>query len=199
MAEKVPFDFNGTLRRLSGDEQVAQVAFKELHDYFGSILYVKARRFMKSQPMAEDLVQEVFTAIWIQRKQLAHIRDLEVYLYGMTKRKAFDLTRRSLNAEIIKRKHLEIMEVHEYDPLREKYATQLEELIELLPPPRKQIFKLAKIEGVDGKAIAERFQISVDLVYQHLTRATKFINQRKHDVTSWLLVGIAFIQRLTGL
>lgn len=199
MAEKVPFDFNATLQQLSGKEELSQIAFKELHDYFGPIIYVKARRFMKSQPMAEDLVQEVFTAVWLQRKQVAHIRNFEVYLYGITKRKAFDLTRRNLNAEIVKRKHLEIMEVQEYDPLREKYATQLEELIEMLPSPRKEIFKLSRIEGVDGKVIADHFNISVELVWQHLSRATKFINQRKHDVTSCFLIGLTFIQRITGL
>jgi RNA polymerase sigma factor (sigma-70 family) len=198
MAEKVPFDFNGTLRRLSGGEEVAQIAFKELHDYLSPNIYVSARKFMKSQVLAEDLVQEVFTAVWEKRKQLTGVLNFEFYLYGMTKRMAYDLTRRSVNAEIIKRKHLEQMKSKE-DPFKEILLEEMDEMVKRLPSPRKEIFQLSKVEGVEGKVIAERFNMSVNAVHHHVGRAMKFLSKMKHNGTTFLLITISLIQRLTGL
>jgi RNA polymerase sigma-70 factor (ECF subfamily) len=155
MTEKDRFDFNLILEKLSGQEYLASIAFKELYDRFAPNIYFSAKKFLKSEALAEDVVQEVFTAIWEKRTQISFIQNFESYLYGMTSKKAYDVIRRRVNAEAIKRKHLDLMAVSE-DPSKEKYAQQLDALIEKLPYPRKDIFQHAKIDGIQGKAIAER-------------------------------------------
>lgn len=199
MALKYPSDFNfkEALKRISGDEQDARVAFRELYDYFAPNIYVSAKKVLRSQEMANDLMQEVFTDLWVRRKQLTHVLDFEGYMIGMTKLGAFKVIQRAVNAERIKQKHLELMEV-QGEPIPAEYSEKLDKIVELLPPKQKEIFKLSKIQGLSGKVIADQFQISVNAVHFHVSQAVKFIKERKHDVISVFLIAVAFIQLFTG-
>jgi RNA polymerase sigma factor (sigma-70 family) len=197
MEDKQPFDFNSILKDLSGDEERARIAFRELHNLLGTGIYVKAKRFLKSSDMADDIVQEVFTNIWEKRKKLGHVLEFENYLVGITKRRVFDLLRKKVKAEILQKKHIELMEhIGRPDSIGEEHAAKIDELVERLPATRKQIFKLAKFQGIDGKTIAAQFKISADMVYWHVSEATKFIKQKMRDVTLFLVFVFNFIQQL---
>lgn len=186
------FNFNECLKRISGDEKDARVAFRALHGHFGPRIHATAKKVLRSREMADDLVQEVFTTIWVKRKQLSYVLDFQKYLIATTKLEALDLLRKAVNAEVIKRKHLEMMEAQgKLMPV--EYSEKLDKIVELLPSPRKQIFVASKIRGLGGKAIADEFKISVDTVHWHISQAIKFIKEKRHDVISVFLIGI--IQR----
>jgi RNA polymerase sigma factor (sigma-70 family) len=183
------FDFQRALKGISGTEEDARVAFKELHNFFGTTIYVVSKKFLKSPELANDLVQEVFTKVWIKRKELNHVLDFEGYLIGITKNEALGLLRKAIKAECFKREHLEMVDAQKYDPIKEEYANQLDHLVEQLPPRRKEVIKL-KIQGFKAKEISERLKITVLNVHKHIYKATRFINERKHDVISLLLPAI---------
>lgn len=190
------FDFNACLKRISGDEREARVAFRALHDHFAPRIHATAKKVLRSREMADDLVQEVFTTIWVKRTQLSYVLDFEKYLIATTKLEALNLLRKAVNTEVIKRKHLEMMEAQgKLMPV--EYSEKLDKIVELLPSPRRQIFILSKIQGMGGNAIADHLKISVDTVHWHVSQAMKFIKEKRHDVISVFLIGIAFIQRFT--
>lgn len=189
MRENATFDFDHTLRLLAGDERIAQAAFTELFNHFAPKLFSKVKNVLKSQDLAQDVIQEVFTTIWLKRKELTKVNHFEVYLYRMAKNHALNVIAKDLSIERNNGKHLQMLSLR--DPLKEERARQIDELVEKLPSPRKEIFQLAKIEGVRGKEIAERFNMRVETVKQHVCRAIKFLNEHKRDILNFTV--IAFV------
>lgn len=195
MREPATFDFDRTLKILSRDERDAEVALRELYNHIAPKLYSSAKRRLRSQEFAEDVVQEVFVYIWLKRQELKGIKNFEFYLYGIIKKMCLHVIRSAVNAEIIKRKHLQKLQ-DQHDPAKEENAKRLESLVAKLPEPRRSIFQLVKIEGMDRKVIAERFNVTVVAVDHHVSRALKFINAAKSKVATCLSAGVALLQYL---
>lgn len=197
MKKNLKYSQEEALTLLAGEERVAYQVFKELYDEYAESIYVAAKQFLKSPEMAKDLVQEIFTAIWQRRTQLNSVNNFESYLYGMAKNMAYDLIKKALKAELARLEFTAWMEVNDTRS-SEKYEHQLEEIVEQLPSKRKQIFRMAKIEGLKYEVIAERLKISTHTVNHNITQALKFIHERKHDVITVVVITIASIQRLIG-
>lgn len=192
MKKNVSYSSEEALALLAGEEKVAYQVFKELYDEHAESIYVAARQFLKSSEMAKDLVQEVFTAIWLRRTQLANINNFESYLYGMAKNMACDLIKKALKHELARQEFTALMEVSDNRAI-EKYGHQLEEIVEQLPSKRKEIFRMAKIEGLKYDVIAERLKISTHTVNHNITQALKFIHEHKHDVTTVVALIAAYL------
>lgn len=67
------------------DHHVARL-FRE-HRHF---VYQQAWRITRSGYHAEEIVQEVFMRVWIHRQKLSAIKDMNSWLFIITKRLAFD-------------------------------------------------------------------------------------------------------------
>lgn len=78
-------------RLAAGDE----LAVGELFDRHGSFAFGLARRVTRSQAIAEDVVQEVFTSLWTDPHRFdANRGSLRAYLGVQTYRRAIDAVRR---------------------------------------------------------------------------------------------------------
>jgi RNA polymerase sigma-70 factor (family 1) len=180
---------------LAGEEKVAYEVFKDLYEEYAESIYIAARQFLKSSELAKDLVQDIFTSIWLRRTQLEGVDNLESYLFGIAKNMACDLIKKTLKAEIARQEFTALMEGNNANGT-EKYELHLEKIVEQLPSKRKQIFRMAKIEGLKYEVIAERLKISIHTVNHNITEALKFINERKHDAITVIFLGLAYVQRL---
>ena len=56
-------------------------AFRELFGTFYRYLVLYALRYVKQQEVSEDVVQEVFIAVWRSEKRFDSVQDLTRYLY----------------------------------------------------------------------------------------------------------------------
>jgi RNA polymerase sigma-70 factor (family 1) len=180
---------------LAGDEKVAYEVFKELYEEYAESIYIAARQFLKSSELAKDLVQEIFTSIWLRRTQLDGVSNLESYLFGIAKNMACDLIKKTLKAELARQEFTARMEGNNANGT-ERYERHLEEIVEQLPSKRKQIFRMAKIEGLKYEVIAERLKISIHTVNHNITEALKFINERKRDAITVIFLAVAVVERL---
>jgi RNA polymerase sigma factor (sigma-70 family) len=188
--EPSEFDFDRALKRISGTEEEARIAFKELHNFFGTAVYIVGKRFLKSQELADDLVQDVFTKVWNKRKEISHVSDFQDYIIGLTKLEALKLLRHRAMQLTKQAIHLEMMEAQRAALVSPKDSEKFDKLVELLPSPRQQIFK-ARIKGMRGTVIADNFKMSLDTVYWHISQSIKFIKERRHDIISFLAACIA--------
>ena len=76
------FDETEVLRLLSqGDE----MAFRKVYDRYWKSVYKAALRYLQSDELAKDVVQEVFSAFWYRRTEFTEIRNIESYLVVMAK------------------------------------------------------------------------------------------------------------------
>ena len=59
----------------------------------------------------------------------------------------------------------------------------LNKMIDALPPKRRQIFKLIKIEELSYAEVSEKLHISVSTINDHVVKATKYIRANLSSYT----------------
>jgi RNA polymerase sigma-70 factor (family 1) len=178
-------------------EQLAQgnaFAFTLLFHHYRGRVYAVALRFLKSPELAEEIVQEVFLKVWTKRQDLLNIANFEAYLFTMARNIVFDFVK-DLAREAVKKKDFnDILRdgVGADQPLiEEQYDKLLQEVVSQLPPQQKQIFRLARVEGLSHQAIAEELHISRLTVKAHMAKALRTIRQNlQHHIICLVLVPV---------
>lgn len=154
-------------------------AFAQVFDRYRPQIYRTARRFLKSSELAEEIVQEVFLKVWLKRETLDEVERLDAFLYTMARNLTYDALRK-LSTETVAKKQIaltaEESENNTYLALQEiQYSELLEQAVAQLPPQQKQVFQMAKVEGLSHEAIAERLNISRLTVKTHMAKALQAI------------------------
>lgn len=155
-------------------------AFTEFYiDNFKKLILV-SDKYVKSIPVAEEIVQNIFLKIWEDKGALAEIESIKAYLYRSTTNASINYINREKSLE---KHHLKIAEkltVEEIDSLDEQneMIVLLYKEIELLPEKCREVFKLSRLEGIKYKAIALQLNISEKTVENHMGHALKVLRFR---------------------
>ncbi len=76
-------------RVAAGDEHAFAQLFYAWHQRLADYVYLLTR----SLPLAEEIVQDCFTKIWLHRRQLASIDNFESYLFTLSRNHTFNCLR----------------------------------------------------------------------------------------------------------
>jgi RNA polymerase sigma-70 factor (family 1) len=138
--------------------------------------------YLKNEDDAYDIVQEVFIKIWENRFHLKEDTNFDAFLFSIAKNAVISLLRKRAS----KQKYMEhlsqktnentnkIEDDIDYDILRKQYY----QLVDKLPPKRKEVFILSREKGMSNKEIAELKQIAEKTVEDHLTKSLNFLKQK---------------------
>nr|WP_295924455.1 sigma-70 family RNA polymerase sigma factor [uncultured Dyadobacter sp.] len=170
------FDETEVLRSLAeGDE----VAFKQVYNRYWKSVYKVALRYLQSEDLAQDVVQEVFSAFWYRRTEFTQIRNIESYLVVMAQNHTYKELRKWAAEQKNNQKYVSNLEIvtdnSDHKVLTNQYEALLAEAVRLLPPQQQQVFQLAKKEGLSHEAIAAKLNLSQGTVKNHMVRALRFI------------------------
>jgi RNA polymerase sigma factor (sigma-70 family) len=79
---------------------------------------------------------------------------------------------------------------------QQEYERLLQEAIEQLPPQRKLIFKLCKIEGKSYDEVAAQMGISAGTINDHIVKGTKSVREylRRYNISLCHLVFFALLK-----
>jgi RNA polymerase sigma-70 factor (family 1) len=186
-----PYDEKKVLELLA---QGSEYAFMQLFEYYRARIFGVALRFLKSRELAEEVVQEVFLKVWMRREGIGKVLDFEAYLFTMTRNLVFDRIKDMAKESSAKKEFAHsIQHVNSTDQplIEEQYNALLHEALSQLPPQQKQIFRLAKIEGLSHQAIAEQLDISRLTVKTHMAKACKTIRHKlQHHITTTILLPV---------
>ncbi|NJX15851.1 RNA polymerase sigma-70 factor [Tamlana crocina] len=157
--------------------------------YFNLCLY--AKKYVVSADLAEEVVADVFFKIWQNRKTLQINTSLKSYLFVATKNLSINVVNKAksdyLKQEIpeisISFSHLNSDESLHYNEVK----IQIDQIIEELPPQRKIIFKLNRIDGLKYKEIAEKLGISVSTVQKQMVEAIKHVSQYESQFITFVI------------
>lgn len=171
-------------------------AFKELFEAYRDRLYVAAYKVAKSEDVAEDIVQEIFTRIWENRLHLPEIDNPSAYIFTIAYHESFRYLKKTSadrklyeslknRIKMIDNKTEEWMEVAETQRI-------IDQMIDALPPQRQLIYKLSREGGLSYKEIAGQLHLSSLTVKKHLQLALRNIRTGLSKIKS-LLVLLLFI------
>ena len=155
-------------------------AFTEIFDYYRDRIFSRTMRFLKSQALAEEIVQDVFLKIWLKRSELQHVQSLHAYISSMANNLIIDRLK-NLSYETTARNELSkrqrYIEDTDYLLRQHEYQQLIQDAINLLPTQQKQVYELAKIAGMNQQSIAEKMHLSKLTVKKHMAKALQFIRR----------------------
>lgn len=180
-----------------GDEK----AFSLLFYHYKDKLYSYALRLTEEEELAEEMVQDAFLKIWLNRADLKKIDSFDAYLYTVIRNKSYNAIKRRVHeAVILKELSLNMTELQnstEETVIVNNYQKLLQQVINQLPPQQKLIYDLSRIHGLKHDEIAEQLQISKNTVKVHLVKALHTIRSAFYNhaisIIVWLFVWYSFL------
>jgi RNA polymerase sigma-70 factor, ECF subfamily len=181
-SDAVPGDIVARIR--DGDraafEQVFRAYYARLADY--------ATTLVRSRDAAEDVVQEVFVALWTQRERITTPENLVGYLHRAVRNRGLNQIRhRRMVADWQARQANEPgPEAPAADRETElgEIARAIRNAVAALSPRCREVFELSRDRGLTYPEIAATLGISIKTVETLMGRALKNIRERLADLRS---------------
>jgi len=169
-------DIKNLLDQLSKNDEHA---FRQLFHLFSDKVYSFSLSLTRSHLSAEEMVQEVFLKIWINRKSMHEVENFSSYLFIMTKNLVLNSLKRKALEEKAKITLTRELDNKHYDTeetvIHDDYERLLNEAINHLPHRQRLVYSMCQQEGLHYDEVAERLKISRLTVKTHMQQALKTI------------------------
>ena len=156
-------------------------AFRILYDRYFDRLAAFIFKLCKCETVTEEIVQDIFLKLWINRHLLDQLDCPKAYIFSMARNSSIDYFRRlarETNLISALSAQLQIANNDIEDRLHAKELRRLiEEAVDQLSAQKKKIFKLSKEEGLSHKEIAEVMQLSKSTVKNHLSETLQYVRE----------------------
>jgi RNA polymerase sigma-70 factor (ECF subfamily) len=157
-------------------------AFDTLFYFFEPRLYAFSMKLTNSTEDSKEVVQEVFLKIWEKREWIDPTKNFGSLLftvaknliYNKAKHQAYAFAYReylSLNANPLDNSTENLLNYNELDSLILAACNQL-------PPVRREVFRLSRIEGLSNNEIAVKLETSTSNVKNHIYKAIIFLKRK---------------------
>jgi len=171
-----------------GDKEVFQSFFEAFYPKLKAL----ACRFVDEQA-ADDLVQDVFTSYWEQKKSI-HADNIQSFLFKCLQNKCLNFLKHQMVEEeyesrvrIAEARIAYLAETTDNNHVLEQVMNRdlreiIEKSVEKLPPKCAQAFRLCYFHDVDRKEVAELMGISPRTVDGHIQQALNFLREDLKDL-----------------
>ncbi len=162
-------------------------AFEALFRLYYRPLCAFAMGYLKDADQAEDLVQDLFFRLWLDRGKLNISTSAKAYLYTAVRNRCLNALRsgakvRALNEEVDDR----LQDDERTEDEHAERIARVQAAVEALPVERRKVFKLSRYEGLKYHEIAERLGISVKTVENQMGMALKTLRKDLADLVPLL-------------
>lgn len=160
-----------------GDESVFADAF---HQHYERV-YLYVLKKTGSAYLAEETTQLSFVKLWQYRHSLREDIPFLTQLFRIARTTMIDLIRKQQTSSPLS-VPLSVVPDPGSDDLWQKISaqeldTRLQLAVRNMPPVRKRVFELSRIEGKSNREIAALLSISVKAVEFHITQALKYLRR----------------------
>lgn len=174
-------------------------AFEQLYFAYSKRLYGNILKMVKSVEMAEEILQEVFQRIWERRTSIDVDKSFKSFLFTIAKHLVCDFFYQQTKRRDIET-YLVVTSSELYQHIDEELAykeskTILSDAIAELPPQRKMVYTLCKIEGKSYEEVGKILGISTSTISDHIVKATKSLKlhyMEAHAISMLLAFYIIF-------
>jgi RNA polymerase sigma-70 factor (ECF subfamily) len=167
-----------------GDQKAFEILFLKYQPKLVFFLH----GFIKDKEQARDMAQDIFLSIWNNKEKLDEVKSFKAYIYKMAKNTICNY----YDHIIVNEKFVADQLTHssETEDAEETiFANQLQDMIDAtvsqMPPQRKQIFIMSRVEGMSNAEIAEKLNINKRTVENHLTAALADIRK---TIKTWIIL-----------
>lgn len=159
---------------ISGLKESSIAAYRQLFMEFWSVIRRFLSKMLNDNILAEDIAQNIFMKVWLNREKLDENKSIKTYLYVLAKNEAINhIKRESRSISLSDAVYVPLTsETQETLDFRELDGI-IRRRIALMPSQRRMIFEMSRRENLSNKEIAEKLNISVRTVEKHIELALK--------------------------
>ncbi len=162
---------------IDGNEE----AFEKLYAQYKPVLCKFIQTFINDSALTDDIVQEVFVAVWLNRNNIDPDQSFSSYLMTSARNKIYDFFKETAkNRQMIEQRWLNFSEAGN-DTEEALVSLELDELVDSalkqLSSRKRDIFELAKLKGKSHSEIAEQLGISKNTVKNHMVDSLKYLKE----------------------
>lgn len=163
--------------------------YHELFRKFYQSLVLFAMRYVDKQDEAEDVVQDLFLAVWEKEEKFFSYNSFRSFLYNSVRNTCLNkLKHRKVEEKFINYslKNMDSFQSDDYDTLEEEIYRRLFNAINELPARCREIF-LLHLDGKKNEEIAAELRITVLTVKTQKKKALRYLRARLGGLYSFLL------------
>lgn len=183
-------DIEDIIHRLKNDDKSP---VDELFNYYYPRLYHFSKSILKIDNQIDDILQEVFVKIWLNRHTIGKAETFNAWIFTITKNEILSLLRNNIRDQNFKHELFLRAVAEEYqtpNPVEfDEIKAGIDKIIADLPEKRQMVFILSRTEGRSNREIALQLNISEKTVEDHITHAIK---QIKHSMQDTGLLSILY-------
>lgn len=162
-----------------GDEHAFNVFFER----YSKLVHRFILKYNDDLALADDIIQEIFTKIWLTRESLPEITHVSNYLFTVAKNYAANLVRQKIRE---KHRHVQwhALQANDQDNTDlEPLLSLLDKAIAQLPERQQRTWVLSRVAGKKYVEIAEELGVSRETVKTNLQLA-------QANITRYVLANI---------
>jgi RNA polymerase sigma factor (sigma-70 family) len=182
----------------NGDEQ----AFAILYNNYKFRLAGNLFKLLKSDDLVKETLQNLFVKIWEGRANIDPEKSFKSYLFRVAENLVYDYFRQvARDKRLLTKMMASSSELYlhiEEEILSKENAQKFQQAIDLMPPQRKTVFILCKIEGKSYKEVEEIMGINAKTISSHMLQANKFLRSY-FKTSSGLTLSIVMAILLKGI
>lgn len=167
-------------------------AFTEIYHRYWDLLFTQAMRLLKDADEAQDLVQELFTTLWLKASSIPSGSNLSGYLYVSLRHKVLNVIRHQKVQQHYLSDLSKFVEAHKDQTLETLYNKELQQIIATeinqLPEKMKAVFLLSREADLSHKEIADQLDISHQTVKKQVTNALRILRLKLNALPLLLLL-----------
>lgn len=163
-----------------GDPISFEILFQQYYVRFHNFV----RNLIKDTQAAEDIVQNVFMKVWINRAQLRPDQSIHNWIYVLTKHEVLNHIRdRKIYLQVEK---LLIPDSSQFSAVEDmlqirELDSRVREFIASMPEQRRRVFMMSRYRGLGNKEIAQMLGLSVRTVDRHINLALTSLRKEFMD------------------
>lgn len=161
-----------------------EMAFNQLYQQNVVKIFQFAYSFVKEKEIAEEIVNDVFLKLWIDRAKLNTIKNLSVYLYVSVKNSSLNyLNRISSKRNTFMTAYEQSFDLFLVEPdpeqllISKQMKVSIDQAVSQLPPRCRVIFKMVREDNLTANEVAQILEISNKTVFAQLSIAIKKIEE----------------------
>lgn len=161
--------------------------FRRVFEAHALALRRYAQRFVRSRDTAEDLVQDVFSRLWLRWRRVDVGANVRAYLYAATRTRALNhLERRRIEQRGLLR-YVGPVSMDQGPALppegearvrADDVTRAVERILRMMPPRQRVVAALRLRDQLTTAEIADRLAISPRTVEVHIGRATRLLREQ---------------------
>lgn len=137
---------------------------------------------VKDADEAQELLQDVFLKVWEKRQNIDPEQSFKSYLFRISQNLVYNFFR-DVSVERKVMDYVASIRTELHNSVEEELAYKeqlqlLEQAIDRLPPQRKHVYTLCKIEGRSYAEVSKLLGISTSTISDHIVKATRFIKEQ---------------------